>query len=208
MSMNDPLALYTAAAREAEVKRRLVNVDRLGVRQPVHSRRRSMAPARRAEVLADIATGARPWPATRRLWRTFADLDDLLLNAQKTWLAALSEELAHLDRDDPHGPADGALRAYVATRARLPGLAALLAEHEGHPALEIGVQWEYRTFARAAGVADATVLLAQARAAADSAGPAPSSVQPATSSSGSVRVPSQRRPVLERMAGVLQRTAH
>jgi hypothetical protein len=208
MSMNDPLALYTAAAREAEVQRRLVNAERLGARQPGGSRRRSMTPARRSRLLADIATGARPWPETRGLWRAFTDLDDLLLNAQKTWLAALSEALAHLDHDDPRGPADGALRAYVATRAQLPGLATLLAEHEGHPAIEIGVQWEYRTFARAAGVADATVLLAQARAAADSSDWAPSPVQPAAASTGPVRIPGQRRPVLERMAGALQRTSH
>jgi hypothetical protein len=206
MSMNDPLGHYGAAARAAGIQRNVRDAERQGRWQQPRLRR-SMTPARRAGMLADIATAARPWPETRGLWRAFADLDDLLLNAQKAWLAALAEALGAIDSDGPLGSGVATLQAYAATRSRLPGLAGLLDEHEGHPVIANGVQWEYRMVARAAGVSDPTIILVQARAAATGLGQesaaAPQRVlDPSAIVPGA---PDQRRPMLNRMVGALQR---
>jgi hypothetical protein len=208
MSMNDPLAPYGSAAREAELQRRIRTAERQGLW--TGGRRRSMSPSRRSDLLAAVATGARPWSETRGLWRSFSDLDDLLLAAEKAWLAALGEALGHVDLDAAAGREVATLQAYAATRSRLPGLAALLDEHSQHATIATGSRWERQMIARSAGVTDASIIVAQARAAANGLTPA-ANATPALAPEpfpSSVRVPGQRRPVLNRVVGVLQRTAH
>lgn len=179
MSMYDPLATYNSAAREADLQRRVQADERRG-----------------------------RWAMPRGRSRSTANLDDLLLAAQKSWLAALSEALGAIDSDAPLGREAATLQAYVATRTRLPGPVALLSEHEGHPAIALGSSLEYRMVARAAAVADATLLVAQARAAAGGLNQE-STVQPAEvfapAMASPMRIPRQHQPVFARMAGVLQR---
>jgi len=206
--VSNPLSYDVAAAREADLQRLARRAERQGRWSGPRGRATSLN--RRSDLLAVIAAGATPWRDTRGLWQTFTDLDDLLLSAQQSWLAALNEALGAITSEAPSGREVATLRAYVAMQTRLPGLAALLNEHEERLMIAAGIRSEHRMVARAAGISDATVLLAQARAAAMGLiqEPVAEPVRAPDPAASSVRVPGPRRPVLNRVVGVLQRTAH